>query len=141
MNDLVLLSQLPNTPLSADFCVSVRQSFPNIFCSNILWLVLLTILDSKELGEGGRRRSSGRSHGQICGTPMATTSVFWSRLSMTPWQTQQTYTPGARMNTGWLSSAPDWQLRVGLGKQLKVPEHITRTRLHTDLIIYSNVTK
>lgn len=37
----------------------------------------------------------------------------------------------------WLSIAPDWQLRVDLGKQLNFPDHITHTTLRPDLILFS----
>lgn len=37
--------------------------------------------------------------------------------------------------------APDWQLKVGLGKHLKFPEQITETTLRSDMIIFSNATR
>lgn len=40
-----------------------------------------------------------------------------------------------------LSTAPDWQLRVELGSQLKFLSHIVETRLRPDLVIRSDSTK
>ena len=40
-----------------------------------------------------------------------------------------------------LSSAPDWQMRVDLGKQLKFPIHITSSRLRPDIVLFSDSTK
>ena len=40
-----------------------------------------------------------------------------------------------------LTSAPDWQIRVDLGKQLKFPEHIIETSLRPDMVLFSNATK
>lgn len=49
--------------------------------------------------------------------------------------------PLPRTNAGWLSTASDWQLKVDLGNQLKVPEHIIQTRLRRIVLIYSDATK
>lgn len=38
-----------------------------------------------------------------------------------------------------LSSTRDWQLTVDLGSQLKLPEQITTSSLHLDLLIWSIV--
>ncbi|XP_076860736.1 uncharacterized protein LOC143513938 [Brachyhypopomus gauderio] len=43
--------------------------------------------------------------------------------------------------TGLLASANDWQLKVDLGKQLKFPEQIARTRLRPDLVLTSESSK
>lgn len=40
-----------------------------------------------------------------------------------------------------LSTAPDWQLRVELGSQLKFSSHIVETRLRPELVICSDSTK
>ena len=40
-----------------------------------------------------------------------------------------------------MSSAPDWQLRVDLGKQLKFPFHVTSSRLRPDIVLFSDSTK
>lgn len=40
-----------------------------------------------------------------------------------------------------LFTASDCQLKVDLGKQLKVPEHIRQARFRPDLLIYSDTTK
>jgi hypothetical protein len=43
--------------------------------------------------------------------------------------------------TGKLSAAPDWQMLVDLGKQLKFPNHIAVTNLRPDIVIFSNEKK
>ena len=40
-----------------------------------------------------------------------------------------------------LSSAPDWQLIVDLGRRLKFPEHISTTSLRPDMVLFSTKTK
>lgn len=40
-----------------------------------------------------------------------------------------------------LSCATDWELRVDLGKRLNFPEHISKTRLRPDLVLFSNKLK
>nr|XP_061817543.1 uncharacterized protein LOC133607102 [Nerophis lumbriciformis] len=43
--------------------------------------------------------------------------------------------------TGLLHTAPDWQLHVDLGKQLRFPQHIVKTSLRPDMIIISEASK
>ena len=40
-----------------------------------------------------------------------------------------------------ISSAPDWQLIVDLGSQLKFPDHIASTNLRPDMVMFSNQKK
>lgn len=54
---------------------------------------------------------------------------------------REKHTPQTRSATGLLATAPDWQLKVDLGKQLCFPEHIASTRLHPDMVLFSNSTK
>lgn len=51
-----------------------------------------------------------------------------------PWACPQT-------TTGLLHTAPDWQLHVDLGKQLRFPHHIAVTSLRPDMIIISEASK
>lgn len=37
--------------------------------------------------------------------------------------------------------APDWQLLVDVGRQMKLPDYITQMTLHPGLAIFSNTTK
>ncbi|XP_061920230.1 uncharacterized protein LOC133660667 [Entelurus aequoreus] len=46
-----------------------------------------------------------------------------------------------KTTTGLLHTAPDWQLHVDLGKQLRFPQHIVKTSLRPDMIIISEASK
>ncbi len=43
--------------------------------------------------------------------------------------------------SGLLSMAQDWQLFVGLGRQLKFPKQVVRTSLRPDMVLVSEETK
>lgn len=46
-----------------------------------------------------------------------------------------------KTSTGLMVSARDWQLKVDLGRQLKFPEHIAKTRLSPDVVLTSDSSK
>ncbi len=44
-------------------------------------------------------------------------------------------------SAGLLSTARDWAMTVDLEKQLKIPTHITQSKLRPDIILVSEATK
>ena len=46
--------------------------------------------------------------------------------------------PQKKDQTNKLHTARDWQLLLNLGKQLRFPDHILMTKLHLDIVIFSN---
>ena len=57
-------------------------------------------------------------------------------------QSQGIPSPSAyKINSCLQSTTLDWQLRVDIGEQLKVPEQITTTTLWPDLILWSTETR
>lgn len=64
------------------------------------------------------------------------TAVHCSRHC--PSKNNITLQKGWRFHSHLLTPASNWQLKVDLGKQLKVPEHIAQTRLFLDLLFYSD---
>jgi hypothetical protein len=49
--------------------------------------------------------------------------------------------PKPRGAAGLLGTAPDWQMKADLGKQLRFPEHIVETTLRPDIVLFSDSTK
>lgn len=49
--------------------------------------------------------------------------------------------PKPRGAAGLLGTAPDWQMKADLGKQLKFPEQIVETTLRPDIVLFSDSTK
>ena len=49
--------------------------------------------------------------------------------------------PKPRGAAGLLGTAPDWQMKADLGKQLGFPEHIAETTLRPDIVLFSDSTK
>ncbi|KAK0150652.1 hypothetical protein N1851_008245 [Merluccius polli] len=49
--------------------------------------------------------------------------------------------PQPRGAVGLLGTAPDWQMKADLGKQLRFPEHIVETTLRPDIVLFSDVTR
>ena len=42
---------------------------------------------------------------------------------------------------GLLGTAPDWQMKADLEKQLRFPQHIVETTLRTDIVLFSDSLK
>ena len=49
--------------------------------------------------------------------------------------------PKPRGAAGLLGTAPDWQMKADLGKQLRFPGHIVETTLRPDIVLFSDSTK
>ncbi|XP_073720025.1 uncharacterized protein [Misgurnus anguillicaudatus] len=47
----------------------------------------------------------------------------------------------ARVTSGLLNTAQDWQMKVDLCKQLKFPQHVVNTSLRPDIVLVSEATK
>ncbi|GAA6088928.1 uncharacterized protein LOC109140547, partial [Tachysurus ichikawai] len=47
----------------------------------------------------------------------------------------------ARVTSGLLNTAQDWQLKVDLCRQLKFPQHVVNTTLRPDIVLVSEATK
>ena len=98
----------------------------------------------KALGEGRYRWR----HDQVLRTLAETvdtairTSCFAPKTKQIQFVREGRVPPSkGRSAHGQLSTAQDWQMRVDLGRQLKFPEHVARSTLRPDIVIFSNSTK
>ena len=134
-------------PSPSNLCIWGKTETPTCpLCSKIGTLEHILSSCSKALGEGRYRWR----HDQVLKSIAEAISkgINGSRYTQAPAKAIHFVKEGQRpertsnnCSAGLLSTARDWVMTVDLERQLKIPSHITQTRLRPDIILVSEATK